>query len=118
MEFMQFIVKTMVSAFIIGSIATISKRLPTLGAIIASLPLTSILAMIWLYQDTKDVTKVITLSNAIFWMVIPSLVFFLVLPVLLRKQVNFHLALLSSSLILIFTYSIFLRILRYFNIKI
>lgn len=118
MELMQLFIKTMVSAIMIVSISTISKRLPTLGALIASLPLVSILAMVWLYQETKDVTKVIDLSNAIFWMVIPSLVFFLVLPVLLRKHVNFHLALLSSSLILIFTYSIFLQILRYFNIKI
>lgn len=63
---MQFLTKTIVSALIITAIAAVSKKLPTLGAIIASLPLTSILAMIWLYQDTRDVGKVIELSYSIF----------------------------------------------------
>ena len=52
----------------------------------------SLLAIIWLYIDTKDAGKVAALSTSIFWMVLPSLVFFLALPPLLKAKVNFYLA--------------------------
>lgn len=115
---MQFLIKTIVSALLIASIATVSKKLPTFGAIIASLPLTSILAMIWLYQDTKEVSKIIELSYSIFWIVIPSLIFFIVLPIFLKKQVNFYLSLLGSSIIMIISYYIYICILKYFKVNI
>ena len=115
---MQFIIKTIISAIIIASIATMSKKLPSMGAIIASLPLTSILAMIWLYEDTKDITKVSSLSTSIFWIVIPSLVFFMVLPMFLKKNVNFYLSLVFSSMIMVLIYSIYSFILKKFGINI
>jgi len=113
----QFIIKTLVSAVIIAVISTVSKRFPGLGGLIASLPLTSILAMIWLYQDTQDVQKVISLSNSIFWMIIPSLSFFIVLPYLVKKF-NFYPGLFLSSLFLVISYLIYSRILNFFKIKI
>ena len=115
---MQFFIKIIVSAIIIATISSVSKRLPTFGAIIASLPLTSILAMIWLYQETRDVRKVIELSSAIFWIVIPSLVFFLVLPIFLKRHVDFYLAILGSSIIMLISYYLYLAILRYFKVNI
>lgn len=115
---MQIFIKTIISAVLIATIANVSKRLPTLGAIIASLPLTSILAMIWLYQDTKDVEKVAELSISIFWVVIPSVVFFLALNILLKKQWNFYLAIICSSIIMAITYYIYIYILRYFKVNI
>lgn len=115
---MQFLTKTIVSALIISAVATVSKKLPTLGAIIASLPLTSILAMIWLYQDTRDVGKVIELSYSIFWIVIPSLVFFIVLPIFLKKHLDFYLSLLGSSVIMIICYFLYIYILKFFKINI
>lgn len=114
---MQFLIKTIVSALIIATIATVSKKLPTFGAIIASLPLTSILAMIWLYQDTRDVGKIIDLSYSIFWIVIPSLVFFIVLPMFLKKHVDFYLSLLGSSVIMIISYYLYIYILKYFKVN-
>lgn len=115
---MQFLIKTIISAVLIAVIATVSKRLPTLGAVIASLPLTSILAMTWLYQDTKDVEKVAELSISIFWVVIPSVVFFLALNILLKKQWNFYISLLLSSTIMAITYYAYIKILRYFKVNI
>lgn len=115
---MQFLIKTVVSALLIATIATVSKKLPTLGAIIASLPLTSILAMIWLYQDTRDVSKIIDLSYSIFWIVIPSLIFFIILPIFLKKHINFYLSLLCSSIIMIVSYYIYIAILKYFKVSI
>lgn len=112
----QFIIKTLVSAVLIAVISIVGKRFPGLGGMIASLPLTSILAMIWLYQDTQDIQKVVNLSNAIFWMIIPSLSFFIVLPYLI-KRFNFYPGLLISTLFLALTYLIYSRVLSYFKIN-
>src|SRR5262245_1845053 len=81
---MHFLIKTLVSALLIAAISEIAKRFTWFAAILASLPITSILAMIWLYHDTKDAQRVATLSYGVFWMVVPSLVFFLLLPTLLK----------------------------------
>ena len=112
----QFIIKTLVSAVIIAVISVVGKRFPGLGGLIASLPLTSILAMIWLYQDTQDVQKVINLSNAIFWMIIPSLSFFIVLPYLI-KRFNFYPGLGLSILFLVLSYTLYTQVLSYFKIN-
>jgi hypothetical protein len=111
----QFIVKTLVSAIIIAIISTVSKKYPGLGGLITSIPLTTLLAMIWLYQETHDAQKVISLSNSIFWMILPSLSFFIILPIFIRHY-DFYQALIYSSIILIFTYFIYIQVLRYFKI--
>ncbi len=83
---------------LILAIVELSKRNSLFGALIASLPVTSIIAMLWLYVDEKNVEKVAALSNNIFWLVIPSLVFFVCLPILLKKGIHFYLSMgLSMS---------------------
>jgi F0F1-type ATP synthase assembly protein I len=111
----QFIVKTFVSAIIIAIISTVSKKYPGIGGLITSIPLTSLLAMIWLYQETQDAQKVISLSNSIFWMILPSLVFFIVLPIFIHYY-SFYPALIYSIITLFFTYLIYLQVLKYFKI--
>jgi uncharacterized membrane protein (GlpM family) len=111
----QFIIKTFLSAIIIAIISTVSKRYPGMGGLIASLPLTSLLAMIWLYQETQDVQKVVNLSNSIFYMILPSLIFFIVLPYFIR-HFSFYPALIYSILVLSTTYLIYIQILKYFKI--
>lgn len=88
--------KTLVSALMIVTIAEIAKRSSFVGGWLASLPLVSVLALIWLYLDTKDTEKISSLAISIFWMVLPSLSLFLILPVLLKKQVPFYGALTLS----------------------
>jgi len=67
-----------------------------LGGLLASLPIVSILAMIWLYVDTHDLAKVQALSTSIFWHVLPSLALFLLLPLFLLKGFGFWMSLLFS----------------------
>jgi hypothetical protein len=67
------------------AISEIARRSSFAGALLASIPLVSVLAIIWLYVDTKDVAKVSALSTSVFWLVLPSLVLFVTLPVLLKK---------------------------------
>ena len=90
---MQYFIKIIVSALLIVAISEIAKRSSLWGAILASLPFISILAFVFLYQDTQDIKKVSDLSIGIFWLVIPSLVLFLSWPFLLKKGVSFYPAL-------------------------
>ena len=98
------IIKTLLTAVIIVGISEIAKRYTTFAALLAALPLTSLLAMIWIYVDTKDAGRIADLSISIFWLVLPTLLFFLVLPWLLRQQYNFWLSLVISSVVMIVFY--------------
>ncbi len=101
---MQFLVKVVVSALIVAGVSELGRRYTLLAAILASLPLTSILAIVWLYHDTRDTAQVVQLTQSIFWVVLPSLVFFLVLPLLLKAGVSFVPALLASCGVMVVTY--------------
>lgn len=98
------IVKTVLTAVIIVGISEIGKRYTTFAALLAALPLTSLLAMIWLYIDTKDQARIAELSIGIFWLVLPTLLFFLILPWLLRQHLNFWVSLAVSSVVMILFY--------------
>lgn len=80
----QYAVKVAVSAAVIVAVAEIAKRNSFWAAALASLPLTSILAFVWLHLDGGDAQQIAALSRNILWLVLPSLVLFLALPLLLR----------------------------------
>ena len=80
----QFLIKVLLTALLVVAVAEIAKRSTLLGALLASLPLTSLLAIVWLYLDTGDVARVADLAGSIFWLVLPSLALFLVLPAALK----------------------------------
>ena len=89
----QYAIKVLLTAAVVVAVAEISKRSTFWGAAIASLPLTSLLAFVWLYIDTGGTQQVADLSQDVFWLVLPSLTLFVVLPLLLRAQVGFWLSL-------------------------
>jgi hypothetical protein len=86
---MQFIIKVALSALLIAAASEAAKRSSILGAVIASLPLTSILAIAWLYADTRDTAAIAEFSGSIFWAVLVSLPMFPVLAWLLKRGVGF-----------------------------
>lgn len=94
----QYAVKVALSAVVIVAVSEIAKRNSLWAAALASLPLASLLAFIWLYLDTGDTARVAALSQGIFWLVLPSLVLFLVLPLLLRAGWSFWPGLAASAL--------------------
>lgn len=114
---MQFLIKVLASPLIIATVSELGKRFTLLGAILASLPLTSILALTWLYIETRETNLVIDLSVGIFWAVLPSLLFFAVLPLLLREGMAFTLALLVSCVVMIVGYSLYVLLLRQLGIN-
>ena len=110
------IVKILISAILIALISEVSKRSTFFGAILASIPLVSVIAMIWLYFDTNDSLQVVQLSKSIFWLVIPSLVLFITFPFFIRLQLSFYTALSASLIAMVITYFITIAILDKFDI--
>lgn len=102
---MYVIVKALVSGIIIAAASEAARRSTLLGAIIISLPLTSILAIVWLYRDTADSEQIISLSWSILWVIVPSLVFFVALPVGLRSGLGFVPALLIACCVTAVAYA-------------
>lgn len=90
------IVRALVSGAMIVAIAEIGKRLPAMAALVASLPLVSVLGMILLWHARPDAENMAVHAEATFWYVLPSLPMFLLMPVLLRQGVSFWLALAAG----------------------
>lgn len=108
----QFLLKTLVSALLIAAASELAKRSTVFGALIVSLPLTSLLAMLWLWRDTHDAARLAAYSLDIFWLVLPSLVLFLVLPLLLRAGYGFWLSLGGGVLATLAAYGLTLLALQ------
>ena len=80
-------IKAALSGIIVAAVSEIARRYPGWGGLVASLPLTSLLAMIWLYRDTQEPERVAELSMSTFWFFLPSVPLFVVLPLLIRSGV-------------------------------
>jgi hypothetical protein len=88
----QFLLKLVITVAIVLVASILAKRTGWVGALVASLPLTSLLVLVWLYADTRDAIQVADLAMGIFWFVLGSLPFFLVLAFGLRHGWNIGLA--------------------------
>jgi hypothetical protein len=90
------IIKAALSGVLIAIISEVAKRYPGFGGLIASLPLVSVLGMIWLWRDKPDAANMAAHAEATFWFVLPSLPMFLVIPALLRSGWSFWAALAAG----------------------
>lgn len=111
-----YLIKLTISALIIVAVSEIAKRNSAFAALVASLPLTSLLAIIWLRIEGTQIAQIAELSQQIFWLVIPSLAFFLVFASMLKQGLAFWPSLGCASLITVFCYLITMQILRRFGI--
>ena len=98
------LVKALLSGAIIAAVSEIAKRSPGFGALVASLPLVSLLGMIWLWRDTGDPVRMAAHAEATFWFVLPSLPMFLLIPILLRQGYSFWVALAAGCALTILLY--------------
>jgi len=110
-------IKVVITALLVVAIAEVAKRSSLMGAILASVPLISVLAMIWLYVDTRDAEKVADLATGVFWLVLPSLALFVALPILLRQGVNFALSMSVSIALTVAAYFLMVLILSKMGIR-
>jgi hypothetical protein len=114
---LYYILKFFVSALIIVLISEIAKRHSGFAALVASLPLTSLLAIIWMHVEGSDSLQIAALSNQIFWLVLPSLLLFLMLPLLIKQGLSFWLSLGLSIAVTVTFYFMLLPLLRRMGVQ-
>ena len=114
----QYTFKILFTVAIVVAVSEIAKRSVFWGAALASLPLTSVLAFVWLYLDTGDTQRVASLSAGIFWLVLPSLLLFVTLVCLLRTGWGFWSGLGIACVVTAAAYSGILWCLERFGIRI
>jgi F0F1-type ATP synthase assembly protein I len=100
------VLKAAISGIVIMLASEAARYKPSTGGLIASLPLTSVLAAIWLWRDTGDVHKIASLLESTFWFVLPSLSLFLAVPAMLRHGFGFWPSLLLGCVLTMSLYAI------------
>ena len=100
----SFVAKALLAGVMIAAIAEVGRRLPAAGALIASLPLVSVLGMVFLWHARPDAENMAVHAQATFWYVLPSLPMFLLIPALLRGGVNFWIALAAGCILTVMLY--------------
>ena len=106
MSWVSLVGKGLFSGAIIVTASEIAKRSATFGALVVSLPLASIMAMTILYQDTRDTAQVADFAEAIVWLMIPSLMIFLVTPWMLRRDYAFEVSMTAGIVCTIVLYAV------------
>lgn len=104
------LLKALLSGVIVALVSEVAKRNPGAGGLVASLPLVSVLGMIWLWKDTGDAARLAAHSTATFWFVLPSLPMFLLIPALLQRGAGFWFALAAGCLLTVILYVLVLWI--------
>ena len=114
---MYVFIKLIFTAFVVVLISEIAKRSTVFAGIVASIPLTSLLAFIWLYFDTQDINSIRELSRNILLMIPPSLVFFVTIYFLIGWKFSFSLSLGLSIILTAFVYWLYIYILGFLGIN-
>lgn len=112
-----YIVKLLVSAGIIVLISELSKKLPLLASLVASLPLISVLGMIWMYGEKVETEKIAAHAEGTFWYVLPSLPMFLVIPWMMKKGISFPASLSAGIVLTGILYFLMTRMLAKFGLN-
>lgn len=113
----QYTTKLLITVSLIILISEISKRSSLLAGIFASIPLVSVLAMTWIYKNTHSTEQIIQISCNIFWLVIPSLSLYLMLPFLLKQGLDFYQSMGLSIIVMIFCYYLMIFALGKFGVS-
>ncbi|HET7663468.1 MAG TPA: DUF3147 family protein [Rhodanobacteraceae bacterium] len=114
---LQYAIKVLITAVVVVAVSELGKRSSLWAAVLASLPLTSLLAFVWLYRSSHNVTAVASLSTGIFWLVLASLPLFLIFPALLKNGVPFWPALGASCVVTIGLYFGLVWVLERFGVR-
>jgi len=109
--------KILITALIVVAVSEISRRSTIIAGLIASIPLTSLLAIIWIYFETSDVENIKNLSSNILLMIPPSLTFFICLPIFIDMKIEFYVSVLFSIVITAIVYWLYFYILGIIGIN-
>ena len=111
------IIKYAVTAAVIVVVSEVAKRNDRLGALIASLPLVTVMVMIWLHVEKAGTTKIANHAYYTFWYVLPTLPMFLLVPWMLQKGVGFWPTLIAGSVLTFFCFIVAAALLKRFGIS-
>ena len=114
---LYYVLKVGISVFVIVAIAEIAKRSSGFAALLAAIPLTSLLAFMWMHFEGVEPERIAEISSQIFWLVLPSLVLFLLLPLLIKQGMGFWLSLAISVSATAMCYFAMLPVLRKFGVQ-
>jgi hypothetical protein len=112
-----FWLKALLSGLLVALASTIARRSPAMGSLIVSLPLVSVLSMIWLWRDGTDKADLATYIQNTFWYFLPTIPMFLVMPLLLRRGMEFWPALGLGCALTILLYILMTAALSRFGIR-
>ncbi|WP_373033194.1 DUF3147 family protein [Sulfurovum sp.] len=112
-----YIIKLIITTFLIVLISEIAKRSSLAGALLAAIPLVSILAMTWMYIDTDSSNNAVEFSNRIVWLIAPSMTLFIAFPILIKKGLGFYASMGISIVLTIMAYYSVIFVLSRFGIK-
>jgi predicted neutral ceramidase superfamily lipid hydrolase len=111
---MFYIIKIFVSACIITLVSEVAKRFPHTGGLIAAMPITTLLSMLWIYYENKDISLISNFLISVMAGTIISFIFFIAAIFLIKKGLNFYPVLIFSTIILgiaVFIYQ------KFFNVQ-
>ena len=100
-----FLIKALMSGLLVALISTIARRYPGWGGLVASLPLVSVMAMLWLYGETRETEKVAALAMSTFWFFLPSMPMFLLIPLMLRSGWSFGVTMITAVVVTMLLYA-------------
>jgi uncharacterized membrane protein (GlpM family) len=94
----MFLIKLAVSNLIIVACVLIGRRSPTLGGLIATMPLTSLIVLIWLASDNPGNSRLLgDYTRGVLWGILPTIGFFAAAFLCLRKGVGLPIALVVAG---------------------
>lgn len=111
------VIKALLSGVIVMAVSEIARRSPAFGALVASLPLVSLLGILWLWRDTGDAERIAVHAEATFWYVIPSLPMFLAFPWMLRHGVGFWVAIGAACVLTVALYGLSVVVAARFGVR-
>ncbi len=112
-----YITKLIITTFLIVLISEVAKKSSLAGALLAAIPLVSILAMTWMYVDTDSSENAVEFSYRIVWLIAPSMTLFIAFPILIKKGLGFYSSMGISIVMTVFAYYSVIFILGKFGIK-
>lgn len=110
------ITKYIITAAVVVAVSEVAKRSDRLGALLASLPLVTLLALTWLYIEKQPAEKIANHAWYTFWYVVPTLPMFLAFPKLFARF-GFWPALGLSAVITVLCFALFAWAVRPWGIK-
>ena len=113
---MPILIKYLITAGLVVLISEIAKRNDQWGGLMASLPLVTLLTLVWMQLEQQPIDKIANHAWYTFWYVLPTLPFFLIFPALL-KTCGFWLALLIAVGITLMIFLGFAKVVAMFGIE-